>query len=112
MINLYDFPLLVLVASFAGMVLTTWLGTVWVRRRGNLDANMCSDFSLMQSSTLTLLVGHGAHKVQSGKLILVILTFVVSVSFFLIADIDSPNVGVILVQPHNLLYLADSLRAI
>jgi hypothetical protein len=35
----------------------------------------------------------------------------VSISFFLIADIDSPRGGVILVQPRNLVSLAQSLRA-
>jgi hypothetical protein len=34
----------------------------------------------------------------------------VSVAFFLIADIDSPRRGVILVNPQNLLSLAESLR--
>jgi hypothetical protein len=34
-----------------------------------------------------------------------------SISFFLIADIDSPRGGVIHVQPENLLSLVESLRA-
>jgi hypothetical protein len=36
---------------------------------------------------------------------------VVSISFFLIADIDSPRGGVIHVHPENLLSLAGSMRA-
>jgi hypothetical protein len=36
---------------------------------------------------------------------------VVSISFFHIADIDSPRGGLIRVVPHNLTALAESLRA-
>jgi hypothetical protein len=36
---------------------------------------------------------------------------VVSMSLLLIADIDSPRGGVILVQPQNLVSLAQSLQA-
>jgi hypothetical protein len=41
---------------------------------------------------------------------LLIVPFAVSVSFFLIADIDSPQGGLVRVQPQNLQFLADSLR--
>lgn len=40
----------------------------------------------------------------------VVLPLLISVSFFLIADIDSPNGGVIRVGPENLITLAESLR--
>jgi hypothetical protein len=43
---------------------------------------------------------------------MLILPIVVSISFFLIADIDSPSGGVILVQPQNLVSLAQSLQAL
>ena len=36
--------------------------------------------------------------------------FVVSVSFFLIAEVDSPRSGVIRVQPHNLQSVVESLK--
>jgi hypothetical protein len=52
-----------------------------------------------------VLVGYGARKVRV-KLFMM-LPLVVSVSFFLIADIDSPRRGVIRVHPQNL----ESLRA-
>jgi hypothetical protein len=52
-----------------------------------------------------LLVGYGSHKMEM-KLFMV-LPLVVAVSFFLIADIDSPRGGVIRVHPQNLM----SLRA-
>jgi hypothetical protein len=52
-----------------------------------------------------VLVGYGARKVRV-KLFMM-LPLVVAVSFFLIADIDSPRFGVIRVHPQNL----ESLRA-
>jgi hypothetical protein len=54
-----------------------------------------------------LLIGFGAR--QTYKLLLLIVPLAVSVSFFLIADIDSPNAGLIHVQPLNLVSLAHSL---
>jgi len=43
--------------------------------------------------------------------VLLVLPLVVSISFFLIADIDSPRGGLIRVSPQNLAALAESLRA-
>jgi hypothetical protein len=40
-----------------------------------------------------------------------ILPLIVSVSFFLIADLDSPRRGLIRVSPQNLMSLSPSLRA-
>ena len=40
----------------------------------------------------------------------VILSLVLSVAFFLVADIDSPRHGLIRVVPQNLMSLAESLR--
>jgi len=56
-----------------------------------------------------LLVGYGAHR-TNGRLFLV-LPLAVSVSFFLIADIDTPRAGVIRVQPQNLISLSLTLNA-
>jgi hypothetical protein len=42
---------------------------------------------------------------------MLILPIVVSISFFLIADIDSPRGGFILVRPQNLESVAQSLQA-
>ena len=58
-----------------------------------------------------LLVGYGARHPEAEGFLMLILPIVVSVSFFLIADIDSPSGGVILVQPQNLVSLAQSLQA-
>jgi len=57
-----------------------------------------------------LLVGYGARNPRTERTLLLILPLVVSISFFLIADIDSPRGGVIRVHPQNLLSLAESLR--
>jgi hypothetical protein len=40
-----------------------------------------------------------------------VLPLAVSVSFFLIADIDSPRQGLIRVEPQNLMSLSQSLHA-
>ena len=55
-----------------------------------------------------LLIGFGARK--SHRLMFLIVPLAVSISFFLIADIDSPQGGLIRVHPQNLDILADSLR--
>jgi hypothetical protein len=56
-----------------------------------------------------LLVGYGARRTGTG--LLLILPLVLAISFFLIADIDSPRRGMIRVYPENLLGLAQSLHA-
>jgi hypothetical protein len=57
-----------------------------------------------------ILLGYGMH--GKATVLGVILPLAVSISFFLIADIDSPRRGVIRVQPQNLYALADSLKAL
>jgi hypothetical protein len=54
------------------------------------------------------MLGYGARKVEAG--LLMILPLVVAVSFFLIADIDSPRGGVIRVHPENLMSLQVGLK--
>jgi len=56
-----------------------------------------------------LLVGYSERR--KGELFLFVFPVVVSVSFFLIADLDSPRGGVIHVHPHNLLATAEAIRA-
>jgi hypothetical protein len=53
-------------------------------------------------------LGFGARRFNS---LLLVVPLAVSVSFFLIADIDSPRGGVVQVQPENLIRLAKSLNA-
>jgi hypothetical protein len=56
------------------------------------------------------LVGYGARALSAGAGLLLVVPLVVSLSFTLIADIDSPRGGMIRVKPLNLQALADSLR--
>jgi hypothetical protein len=58
-----------------------------------------------------LLVGYGARDIKAERFLLLILPLVVSISFMLIADIDSPRGGLIRVHPQNLTNFSDSLRA-
>jgi len=55
-----------------------------------------------------LLIGYGAHRKSRG--LLSVLPLVISISFFFIADIDSPRRGIIRVVPQNLLALYHSLH--
>jgi hypothetical protein len=57
-----------------------------------------------------LLVGFGARNFKKNVGLFMIFPFVTSVSFFLIADIDSPRGGVIRIEPRNLITLQNSLR--
>lgn len=59
------------------------------------------------SIACNLLIGYSAHHKRSG--IFLILPLTVAISFFLIADIDSPRGGIIRVRPQNLLSLQQSL---
>ena len=56
----------------------------------------------------SLLIGYGARRREA--LLFTILPFLVSVAFFLIAEIDSPRSGVIRIVPQNLLSLSQSLH--
>jgi hypothetical protein len=58
-----------------------------------------------------VLVGYGTRTFKAEGILLLILPLVVSISFFLIADIDSPRAGVIRVHPQNLESLVESLHA-
>ncbi|AWW47772.1 hypothetical protein G6671_03595 [Polynucleobacter paneuropaeus] len=55
------------------------------------------------------LVGYGARNYQKNRGLFIIFPLIVSVSFFLIADIDSPTRGIIRIKPRNLLALQASL---
>jgi hypothetical protein len=56
-----------------------------------------------------LLIGYGARK--KSRMLLLALPIAVSISFFLVADIDSPRRGLISVQPQNLMSLSRSIDA-
>jgi len=55
-----------------------------------------------------LLIGYGAHRRSA---LLMVFPLAVSVSFFLIADIDSPRRGLIRMHPQNLVRLSQTLHA-
>jgi hypothetical protein len=57
-----------------------------------------------------LLVGFASRRAKPGVIRLLVLPFVLCISFFAIADIDSPRRGVILVIPQNLIRLSQSLN--
>ena len=56
-----------------------------------------------------LLVGISAHVAEGGAMRFFVLPVILSVAFFLIADIDSPRRGIIKVIPQNLVALANSM---
>lgn len=53
----------------------------------------------------------GYRERSSGPLAPFVLPVIASIAFFLIADIDSPNGGVIHVAPHNLILASQSMKA-
>jgi hypothetical protein len=57
-----------------------------------------------------MMFGYGARRAKPGAVDLLVLPLVLSIAFFLIADIDSPRRGVIRVSPQNLISLAESLH--
>jgi hypothetical protein len=58
-----------------------------------------------------VLIGYGVRGRKGAGVLLLVIPFVVSISFFLIADVDSPRSGVIRVLPQNLLAIVDTLPA-
>jgi hypothetical protein len=58
-----------------------------------------------------VLIGFGARNVKAEGRLLLVLPLIVSIAFFLIADMDTPRHGIIRVNPQNLASLVDSLRA-
>jgi hypothetical protein len=57
----------------------------------------------------SVLIGYGSRRREA--LLFLVLPLAVSISFFLIADMDSPRRGLIRIQPQNLISLAQSLPA-
>lgn len=57
-----------------------------------------------------IMVGYGVRSAKASSMLLLVLPLIVSISFLLIADIDSPRGGIIRVQPINLISLSQSLH--
>jgi hypothetical protein len=70
-------------------------------------------WSLMAAIAIcaNLLVGFGARNFKKNIGLFMIFPFVISMSFFLIADIDSPRGGVIRIEPRNLITLQKNLES-
>jgi hypothetical protein len=58
-----------------------------------------------------ILIGYGVRNARSERALLLVLPLIVSITFMLIADIDSPRGGLIRVVPQNLMSLSESLRS-
>jgi hypothetical protein len=58
----------------------------------------------------TFMVGLHLRHVRANSVLLIVFPAIISLAFFLIADIDSPTGGLIRVAPVNLMALAESLR--
>jgi hypothetical protein len=99
-------PIIVLVASGMNDVLNSrgYTQAAWWNRIP------IAAWLLMVSISIccSLLVGYGIQDIKSSRILIPILPFVVSISFLLIADIDSPRGGSIRVQPLNLISLSQS----
>lgn len=57
------------------------------------------------------LVGYGAQAFKAEAYFIWVLPAVISISFFLIADIDSPRSGLVRIKPENLMDVAQSMHA-
>ncbi len=57
-----------------------------------------------------MMIGYSSRKPKAEHILCLILPLIVSIAFFLIADIESPRGGLIRVPPENLLSLSQSLR--
>ena len=62
----------------------------------------------LMAMSCNLLIGYSERR--KGQSLLLILPFVISVAFFLIADLDSPRGGAIRVHPQNLLAAEQSMK--
>jgi hypothetical protein len=70
-------------------------------------------WALMMAIALcaNILVGFGARNFKKNVGLFMIFPFVTSISFFLIADIDSPRGGVIRIEPRNLITLKENFNS-
>jgi hypothetical protein len=58
-----------------------------------------------------LLVGYGARRGEAKAVLPLVLPLIVSISFALIANIDSPRDGLVRMRPQNLSSVSQSLHA-
>ena len=100
-------PVMALVASGMNDVLNSqgYVQAAWWNRIPNTAWILMASIAICAN----LLVGFGARNFKKNIGLFMIFPLVTSVSFFLIADIDSPRGGVIRIEPKNLITLKESL---
>lgn len=101
-------PMMALVTSGMNDVLNSqgYVQAAWWNRIPNTAWTLMASIAICAN----LLVGFGARNFKKNIGVFLIFPFVTSVSFFLIADIDSPRGGVIRIEPKNLIALKDTLN--
>ena len=101
-------PMMALVISGMNDVLNSqgYVQAAWWNRIPNTAWTLMASIAICAN----LLVGFGARNFKKNIGVFLIFPFVTSVSFFLIADIDSPRGGVIRIEPKNLIALKDTLN--
>jgi len=57
-----------------------------------------------------MMIGYGTQSAKAQSALFTVLPLVVSISFLLIADIDSPRAGIIRVKPQNIIATAESMH--
>ena len=106
-VRAHDTPAIALVTSGMNDVLNAqgYVQAAWWNRIPYTAWTLMAAIALCAN----LLVGFGARNFQKNTALFMIFPFVVSVSFFLIADIDSPRSGVIRIEARNLVALKNNL---
>jgi hypothetical protein len=102
-------PIIALVASGMNDVLNSqgYTQAAWWNRIPTAAWLLMASIAICCS----LLVGYDLRDMKAGRILIPILPLIVSIAFFLVADIDSPRGGAIHVHPENLLSVSESLRA-
>jgi hypothetical protein len=101
-------PVMALVVSGMNDVLNSqgYVQSAWWNRIPNTAWMLMTTIAICAN----LIVGFGARNFKKNIGLFIIFPFVIAVSFFLIADIDSPRGGVIRIEPKNLMTLKESLK--
>lgn len=104
----HNTPMMMLVVSGMNDVLNAqgYVQAAWWNRIPNTAWTLMGAIAICAS----LLIGFGARNFKKNVGLFIIFPFVIAISFFLIADIDSPRGGVIRIQPKNLITLKESLK--
>ena len=102
-------PMMTLVVSGMNDVLNSqgYVQAAWWNRIPTTAWGLMGTIAICAS----LLIGFGARNFKKNAGLFIVFPFVIAVSFFLIADIDSPRGGVIRIEPKNLITLKESLKA-